>query len=57
MNARLAIRPHDIPVNSGDVKMIDMSRYQITLPTTCIVVDLFHAEQYQITNSNGRLEC
>ena len=55
MNARLAIRPHDIPVNSGDVKMIRMSRYQISPPTTRIVVDLLHAEQYQITNSNGRL--
>ena len=48
MNARLAIRPHDIPVNSGDVKMIRMSRYQISPPTTRIVVDLLHAEQYEI---------
>ena len=55
MNARLAIRPHDIPVNSGDVKTVRMSRYQLSPPTTRIVVDLLHAEQYQITNTNGKL--
>ena len=32
-----------------------MSRYQISPPTTRIVVDLLHAEPYQITNTSGRL--
>ena len=55
MNARLAIRPHDIPVNSGDVKTVRMSRYQLSPPTTRIVVDLLHAEPYEVTNTSGRL--
>src|SRR5437868_7076907 len=44
---------HQIAVNSGDVKAVRISHYQMNPPTTRIVVDMAAAKEFELSNSGS----
>jgi len=44
---------HQIAVNSGDVKAVRVSHYQMNPPTTRIVVDMASAKEFELSNSGS----
>ncbi|HET9742572.1 MAG TPA: type IV pilus secretin PilQ [Terriglobales bacterium] len=46
---------HSIPVHSGDIEMVRMSRYQENPPTTRVVVDLKSPQSYELASFADKL--
>lgn len=46
---------HSIPVHSGDIEMVRMSRYQENPPTTRVVVDLKSPQNYELASFADKL--
>lgn len=54
-NAVPESRPHNIPVNASDLKMVRMGRYQSDPPTTRVVLDLTAPQDFQLASTNDKL--
>src|SRR5579859_7462139 len=54
-NAVSESRPHDIPVNASDLKMVRMGRYQSDPPTTRVVLDLTAPQDFQLASTTDKL--
>ncbi|MFB3916422.1 MAG: type IV pilus secretin PilQ [Terriglobales bacterium] len=54
-NAVLSGRPRNIRVNSGDLKMVRMGRFQADPPVTRLVLDLDSPRDYEVVESGNKL--
>lgn len=54
-NAELSRRPHTISVNSGNLKMVRMGRFQSEPPVTRLVLDLDSPRDYEVVEAGNKL--
>ena len=54
-NAVPESRPHDIPVNAADLKMVRMAQHESNPPTTRVVLDLKAPQNFQLASTSDKL--